>query len=993
MSCKVLFAKRTVGLLAAVLVFAPAITARAQATPRRLTGRVVDADEGGAVPAATVLVNGTTVGVTTSDSGTFAMRVPAGALTLTVRRVGYRQATVAVPPTDADISVRLTKDILRLDEQVVTGVATSVSTASAANAVAVVPAEEIAEVPAPTIENALQGTIPGALIQQNNGGAPGGGMQVQIRGITSIFANASPLWVVDGIIVDDEAPGSGLNTISQAGGGSNGSGVGPDAQDNSPNRIADINPNDIESVEVLKGASASAIYGSKASAGVIIITTKRGTPGKPRWNISQQVGHFSDLNSYKLTTFPTVASAETWAGNFGYSPSKAASVYAGPEDYQAELFGNNQASYETDASVSGTQAGTQYFLSALAKYDNGIMLNTGYNKQSVRTNVTQTFLQNLSANVSLNFVHSLVRRGLTGNDNIGASPYTIFDYTPQFVNLNHVNPDGAWAINPYGPANPFADAYLMQTPEEVTRIIGGGSIDWTAFQTEHQTFRVSFQGGADYANQNDLFYAPPSLQVEQEVPSGLPGVSQDNYAKTEYLNYSINLVHHFTGLSWLDATTSVGFTRDKRSLDNPTSAGQDLLAGANAPILGAVQTLTYNAYQAKDQSLYAQEQVLTLDSKLALTAGITAERTTNDGDIGKFYPFPRFSASYRIPQIAGFLDELKLRAAYGQSGTEPTYGVKYTPFNTQLSGGLEGVYSNLLLGNPNIEPEHEAETELGFDATMFKSRAQFTFTVYQKQVSNLLLEANVSPSLGFDEQWFNGGEFTNQGIELELTATPIQLRNGFQWISTTSFYRNYSRVDKLPVPAFYINAGGFLGNNVIEVGRSVSQDVGAFNDPNGDPMQIGDVQPDFVMNFSNALSYGPFRVSALFEWSRGGGVGDWTDYQFDVSPGLLADSALSAKRLAEVNLGLAPYFEPGSYLKLRDLALSYQIPGRLLGWAGGRIASARLRVEGRNLFMWTGYPGLDPEVNFIGNTQVVRGQDVTPYPPARSYFLGIDLGL
>jgi TonB-linked SusC/RagA family outer membrane protein len=993
MSRKVLFAKRTVGLLAAVLVFAPAFTAHAQATPRRLAGRVVDADEGGAVPAATVLVNGTTVGVATSDSGTFVMRVPAGALTLTVRRVGYRQATVAVSPTDANVSVRLTKDILRLDEQVVTGVATSVSTASSANAVAVVPAEEINQVPAPTIENALQGTIPGALIQQNNGGAPGGGMQVQIRGITSIFANASPLWVVDGVIVNDEAANSGLNTISQAGGGSNGSGVGPDEQDLSPNRIADINPDDIESVEVLKGASASAIYGSKASAGVIIITTKKGTPGKPKWSFTQQVGEFSLLNSYNLTQFPTLASAQAWASNFGFSQNTVKSVYSGQQDYQGELFGNRQASYETDLSESGTQGGTQYFLSGLAKYDNGIMLNTGYNKQSVRTNITQTFLSSVSANVNLNLVHSLTRRGLTGNDNIGASPYTVLDYTPQFINLNHVNPDGAWAINPYGAANPFADAYLMQTPEEVTRIIGGGAIDWTAWSTEHQSLRLTLQGGADYSNQNDLFFAPPSLQVEQQVPSGLPGVSQDNYAKTEYLNYSINLVHHYTGLSWLDATTSVGFGRDRRSLNNSTSAGQDLLAGANAPTLGAVQTLTYNASQVKDQSFYAQEQVLTLGERLALTAGVTAERTTNNGDIGKFYPFPRFSASYRIPQFVSFLDELKLRAAYGQSGTQPTYGVKYTPFNTQLSGGLEGVYPNLLVGNSNIAPEHEAETELGFDATMFKSRAQFTFTVYQKQVSNLLLQANVSPSLGFDSQWFNGGEFTNQGIELQLTSTPVQLRNGFQWINTTSFFRNYSKVNSLPVPSFYINAGGFLGNGVIQVGRSVSQITGGFSDPNGDPMQIGDVQPDFIVNFSNQINFKRFSVSALFEWSRGGGVGDWTDYQFDVSPGLLADSALSAKRLAQVNLGLAPYFAPVSYMKLRDLAVSYQLPERWFSWAGGRIQSARLRADGRNLFMWTGYPGLDPEVNFIGNTQVSRGQDVTPYPPARSYFFGIDLGL
>ena len=183
--------------------------------------------------------------------------------------------------------------------------------------------------------------------------------------------------------------------------------------------------------------------------------------------------------------------------------------------------------------------------------------------------------------------------------------------------------------------------------------------------------------------------------------------------------------------------------REKRSLDNPLAAGQDILAGAVNPTLGAVQTLTYNATAAKDQSLYAQEQVLMLQQRLALTAGVTAERTTNDGDIDKFYPYPRFSASYRVPQFAGWFDELKLRAAYGQSGTQPNYGVKYTPFNTTVSGGLGG-YTTRSPRRLAIRPEHEAEIETGFDATLFHSRAQFSVTVYQKRITDLLLQANVA---------------------------------------------------------------------------------------------------------------------------------------------------------------------------------------------------------------------------------------------------------
>jgi TonB-dependent starch-binding outer membrane protein SusC len=987
--CRILYGLAVVGG-----VFALSASAHAQATTRRLTGRVVDAQGGAPVAAATVLVNGTTLGTQAGDSGTFALRVPTGALTLTVRRVGYTESTVPVSATDDNLTVQLTRDVLHLEQQVITGVTTTVSSQSSANDVAVVDANQLEQVPSPTIENDLQGKIPAAIIAQNNGGAPGGGMQVQIRGVTSIFANAYPLYIVDGVFVNNETANSGLNSISQAGGGSGPNGNGPSNEDTSPNRIADLNPDDIESIQVLKGASASAIYGSKASAGVIIITTKHGTAGKPQWNFSQRVGQFEISNEYGLRRFPTLASALAWGAEYGYSPSFIKTYYGGPQNYQNQLFGNSQAAYESDLSVSGTSGSTQYFLSGLAKYDNGSELNTGYNKQTLRSNVTESFMNNLTATLDLNFAHSETRRGLTGNDNIGASPYTVFSYTPQFVALNHVLPDGTWPINPFGSANPFADAYEMQTPEEVSRAIAGGTVDYTPWQTEHQSLKLTLVGGADYTYQSDLFYAPPDLQVERDVPSGLPGVSQDNYANTTYLNYSINLVHHYTGLSWLDATTSVGFIREKRSLDNPTSLGQDLLAGANAPTVGAVQSIIYNSYAAKDQTLYGQEQVLTLQQRLALTAGITAEKSTEDGFINKFYPFPRFSASYRIPQFVSWLDEVKLRAAFGESGTQPNYGVKYTPFNTGTTGGLAGVFSNLLIGAPNITPEHEAETELGFDATMFKSRAQFSATVYQKQISSLLLQANVSPSLGYDEEWFNGGMFTNQGIELQLTATPVQTRSGFSWVTTTSVYRNYSVVNSLPVPAFVLQqaGGGNLGTSMVAVGRSVSQIVGETNGPSGQPVQVGDEFPAYVTNFDNELNWGRFHFTSLVVWSKGGNVGNFTDFEMDVSQGLLADSALSAKRNAEDAAGLTPYLEPATFVKVRELGLSYTLPEQLYGWSSGRIHSARLSVEGRDLWFWSPYTGLDPEVSFIGNTQVQRGGDVTPYPPSRSFFLGLDLG-
>ncbi|HSY82179.1 MAG TPA: TonB-dependent receptor plug domain-containing protein, partial [Gemmatimonadaceae bacterium] len=295
--------------------------AQSQGTSRRITGHVLDADGKAPIPAATVRVANSTFGAATSDSGTFALRAPDGPLSLTVRRIGYTSATVAVAADQNDVTISLTRDVLKLDAEVITGVATTISSKNSANDVAVLNADQISSVPAPTIENALQGKIAGAVIQQNNGGAPGGGMQVQIRGITSINSVAEPLYVVDGVIVNNETVNSGANSITGAANNT----IIQSNQDNSPNRIADLNPNDIESIEVLKGASAAAIYGGKAASGVIVITTKKGTLGAPQWDLSGQAGTYFAGNTLNLRQFPSQKSAQLWwnndAGKTGQLPA------------------------------------------------------------------------------------------------------------------------------------------------------------------------------------------------------------------------------------------------------------------------------------------------------------------------------------------------------------------------------------------------------------------------------------------------------------------------------------------------------------------------------------------------------------------------------------------------------------------------------------------------------------------------------------------------
>jgi hypothetical protein len=235
-TCRFLMA----GAFAAAGLIGTATRAQAQ---NRIDGRVVDQDNV-PIPSVAVLVTGTTVGTTTSDSGTFALRVPTDGKTLTFRRIGFLEKVVPIASGQAEYRVSLARDVLRLEAQVVTGVATTVSAKSSANAVAVVNADAVNQVPAPTLESSIQGLVPGAQISQNNGGEPGGGMQIQIRGVTSINANASPLYVIDGVIIDNDSQKPGNNAITFSTDG----GVQPDATDLGTNRIADFNPDDIESI-------------------------------------------------------------------------------------------------------------------------------------------------------------------------------------------------------------------------------------------------------------------------------------------------------------------------------------------------------------------------------------------------------------------------------------------------------------------------------------------------------------------------------------------------------------------------------------------------------------------------------------------------------------------------------------------------------------------------------------------------------------------------
>jgi TonB-dependent SusC/RagA subfamily outer membrane receptor len=350
-------------LFAGALILGAAVlgTRDARAQARAITGRVTSAQTGQGIARANLSVVGTIIVAVTNDRGEYSLAAPAGPVRMLVRGVGFKRRQVTVTADQETADVTLEQDIFNLEAVVVTGQATSVAQQNLANAVATVTPEVLTRAPTTTVESALQGKIPGALVQTNSG-APGGGAQITLRGVSTINGSVNPLIVVDGLVISNSAISSNMNAITAASGGGNASN-----QDNPVNRLADLNPADIANVEVLKGASAAAIYGSEAANGVIIITTKRGSAGRPQFSLPQRIGQYRLANTLGQRVFTDSADA---VSGFGADSALVGQLCAGgcpAFDFEKELYGRHDLSYETAGSVSGGSGQTSYFISGLTK--------------------------------------------------------------------------------------------------------------------------------------------------------------------------------------------------------------------------------------------------------------------------------------------------------------------------------------------------------------------------------------------------------------------------------------------------------------------------------------------------------------------------------------------------------------------------------------------------------------------------------------------------
>ena len=971
-----------------------------------LNGKVTDSGTGEPLAGVNVIVKGTTIGVITDIDGNYNLTIPGTEGVIVASFIGYLTKELPVNSTTGTLNIDMVEDVTNLEEVVVTGLASSVKRSNLANAVSTVSADELLGTTDPqTLDNALYGKLNGVNINAN-GGAPGGGISVQLRGISTLGAGSSqPLYIVDGVYVDNSTIRTGRTQVSGASSGQNAT-----TQDNAANRIADLNPEDIESIEVLKGSSAAAIYGTRANAGVIIITTKKGKAGKTKVSLRQDLGiaralnlqDFDDWNPDKITAF------------FGTGERAEAELQAYLQavaegritNWEEEFYGETPLLSNTQVSVSGGNEKTTFYVSGGLRTEDGILKNTGFDRYSIRANIDHKFSKKLDMSLNSNYIRSSTQRGFTGNqNNTGGSIGYNIAYLPSYADI-FPDAQGNYPNNPYFNDNPLAIRDLGVNDSNVDRFIVSSAINLNLLQTDNSLLKFTAQGGIDYISANSLVYFPEILQHQQALAN--PGDVMWGRNDNLNTNWQAFLIFN-TNVGKTNFNTQVGTVRLHQSVENLLTRGRGLSGGQTNLRWATVQSIQGQFDQTvTDVGIVAQEEI-NWDDKIIGTVGVRFDRSTLNRDQDKFYAFPKASVAANIANFdfwtVNNVNQLKLRAAYGETGGLPNFGNTFESLTPQLIGGSLGGQVSVRGVDPNLEPETASELEFGLDASFFGNLISLEATYYIKEVNDLILDQVPAESTGIQAIATNAADLENKGIELALSGSPVRTNN-VNWFSKVLYWKNRAEITRLNIPPF--TTGGFgpaLGTYLIAEGLSPTTIVGTPGDadtPGGFTMH-GDRLADFQMTFLNQITlYKNWELSFLFHWKQGGDNINLSAFLWDdggTTPnwngdddgdGIPNGEDRQREWISDNNAGV--YIQDASYVKLREIGLYYTLPQNLTTRLfNGLVERVKLGFSGNNLFLWTDYESYDPEVSNFGSQPIASNIEVTPYPTSRRMFFHLNI--
>ncbi|RYY89262.1 MAG: SusC/RagA family TonB-linked outer membrane protein [Chitinophagaceae bacterium] len=1033
--------KRLKRLALLLLLMAASLTGMAQV---QIKGRVTD-DRGEPRPGVTVQVQGSTQGTATDANGDFLLStdLKPGKHVLVFSAVGSRaqQQTITVGSQSTyTVNTRLVQDALSMDEVVVTGVSAGTTRRQLGSYVSSVGAKDLSRGATGNVLAALQGKTAGAQISQNSGD-PAGGVSVRLRGVSSINSSSEPLYIVDGIIVNN-ATNRVTNTQNSYDGNNFVGSIGQ-------NRMSDISPDDIERIEVLNGAAAAAIYGSRANAGVIQIFTKRGRVGKPQ--VSFTTGYLASSLRKKLQVnqapnkfggSPDVLTQDliTAIGTPPALPTTTTPVTR--YDYQDYIF-RNASGTDNNISVSGGNEMTKYYLSGGLFFNQGIIQNTDYRRFNFRANVDQTLNRWASVSMGLNYVNSKANEKPDGNSFF--SPMNSVTILGNFHNIFERDGNGnIKAVGERGRINPVSVIEDFKQQNETNRVLANFGVKLKPMKG----LSIDYTLGIDNYAQNGSTYMPPFAYNANTAffgggaPTSADNPTQNGYtsaANTQFfqINHDLSANYMFNITRDIGSTTQAGYAVQYERNRYVMVQGRGL-----APLIqtiGGASTVLPSADERTELSIsgiYLQQN-FRLWNKIFLTGALRVDGSSVFGEDQRNQTYSKASASYLlseesfIKQKLPWLNTMKLRVAYGESGNLTGIGA-YERFNAYSSTSFQGrtaLPGRIRLANEDVKPERQSEIEFGTDISVFNDRAGLTFNWYNKRVNDLLISRLVAPTTGYTSLLDNFGSLENKGIELVLRGNPFRGKD-FSWNITAIYNRNRNKIVEVgpaltliatnagapvallegyPIGVFYgtffaTDANGQWVKNAAgfpQMDRGVQNSPTTYTpqrDQNGIPVTtgtaplrrvIGDPNPDWTGSLVNELRYKKLNLRFQLDAVQGGDV--W-NADFRTRQGVGNGPVADQEHRGELPRGYINSVyqieewrvDDGSFVKLREVALSYDF-GKV-----GFLSNLTLSISGRNLISWDNYKGYDPELNAAGQSTVLRNIDFGAVPIPRTYRFGIN---
>jgi TonB-linked SusC/RagA family outer membrane protein len=1009
---------------------------------RVITGRITD-DKGNAVPNASVLVKGTTIGVTSDEDGNFSITAPPSARALQVTSLNFEAREIAITNANA-IAVTLSGKTQALNEVVVTALGITRDKRSLGYATQNIKNEELVDRGEVNVVNLLQGKVAGVDITGASGSA-GASANINIRGIQSFNGNNQPLFVIDGVPISNDVDRTG-NTL----------------QDHQPpNRALDLNVNEIESVNILKGPAAAILYGSRAASGAIIITTKRGNAGKGK----AKVTFTSSFNQQKVIGFPEFqneyggganglydpVSVFSWGPRFGATPGlNNGLLTATGETVDYRAYPNNLIdffekgnSFENNLNINGGDARQNYNFSIANADQTGILPNTFFKRTNLGVKFNTPLTEKLSLGASANYVNSR-QRGITQGNGTTSALFSLFSI-PRSFNLpayknNYKNPDGTnnWPLSAVR-NNPYFGAFEDPVNSTVHRAIGNIRLDYNVLDWLSVAYRLGIDA---YTDRRKKIVAINSFAV----PGAVGRVIEDNFFRSE-LNGDLIITAKKDNIltSGLNANILLGQNINNRTFQN-VYIQADSLSIPNYYNVANASKFDQSGETNNVRRLLGYYAQLSLSYNnylfVELTGRIDQSSTLPKANNTFFYPgvSTSFVFTDALKISSPVLSYGKLRASVARVGKDAD---PYLLDNVFVTGGFgnnvaqfafpfgttPGWSQSSRIANDRLTPEFTASYEGGINIGLFNNKLSIDAAYFYTASTDQIVNVGVAASTGFLSKTANVGKMTNQGVELLINARLFTTKK-FSWEVTGNFTRIRNKVVEIGggITSFSINGNRFTGAlPTIMEGKPYGVIVGnkyqrspdgqlLINPANGLPLGtlagqvIADPNRDFQAGLTNSFRYGKLSFSFLWDYKHGGDIVSWGVIGYRnlgalkiqgqdrdqprIFPGVIetADKKYIPNTIqipAQTYwVGMGQTSGAGdmgvfdaTVLRLREVSLGVDIPGTI---AGRKLFSgARLTVYGRNLFFFAPNAPFDPEINTQGAGNL-RGLELQSTPTTRN---------